>query len=109
MSENSENKQPDNGAAAATSGTAPVRQGPQTSSERWVKYGTNVIASSLLVIVLAGIVVWGVQRYAKKRFDATGDNTQSLKPQTVAVIQDVKSPVKIVSLYPRLRQEGAAG
>src|SRR5688572_16855786 len=106
MTENSESKQSPSTDAKAGGSAAPARQGRQTGSERWVRYGTNVVASSMLVIVLAGIVVWGVQRYAKKRFDATGDNTQSLKPQTVAVIQDVKSPVKIVSLYPRLRQEG---
>ena len=73
-------------------------------SERWLKYGLNVLLTSLLVIILAVIVVWGAQRY-RAREDLTSAGAYSLKPQTIQVISDLKSPVKVVSLYPRLKQE----
>ena len=78
--------------------------GPETRSERWMKYGLNVLLTSLLVVVLAGLAVWAAQRY-RARGDLTSAGNYSLKPQTVTVISDLKSPVKLVSLYPRLKQE----
>src|SRR5436309_957520 len=77
-------------------------------SERWVKYGLNVTLVSVLVVVLAFLVIWGAQR-ARKRADLTSAGSYSLKPQTVSVIGDLKSPVKLVSLYPRLKQEPGKG
>jgi hypothetical protein len=92
-------------APTADAGPAPVSfAGPETRSERWMKYGLNVLLTSLLVIVLAFIVVWAAQRY-RKRGDLTAAGSYSLKPQTVTVISDLKQPVKVVSLYPRLKQE----
>src|SRR4051812_20546358 len=76
----------------------------ESSSERWLKYGLNVLLTSVLVIVLAFLLVWGAQR-ARARTDLTSGGSYSLKPQTVSVINDIKSPVKLVSLYPRLKQE----
>ena len=78
--------------------------GPENRSERWMKYGLNVLLTSLLVVILAVLVVWGAQRY-RARGDLTSAGSYSLKPQTVTVINELKSPVKLVSLYPRLKQE----
>ena len=85
----------------------------EAQSQRWAKYGLNVLLTSILVVVLAFLVIWGAQR-ARRRADLTAGGSYSLKPQTITVINDLKSPVKLVSLYPRLRQEpgkgqGAAG
>src|SRR5204863_9925771 len=80
---------------------------PENRSERWMKYGLNVLLTSLLVVILAVLVVWGAQRY-RARGDLTSAGSYSLKPQTVTVINDIKSPVKLVSLYPRLKQEPGA-
>src|SRR3982751_309669 len=77
---------------------------PENVSERWMKYGLNVGLTSLLVLVLAFLVVWGAQRW-RKRGDLTSSGSYSLKPQTVSIISDVKSPVKLVSLQTRLKQE----
>ena len=81
---------------------------PQNASERWVKYGLNVVLTSLLVLVLAFLVVWAAQRW-RTRGDLTVSGSYSLKPQTVSVIGDIKAPVKLVSLYPRLKQEPGQG
>ena len=114
--------------AGATSGSTPPPPPPvgagyaggpgtfvsETSSERWMKYGLNVLLVSILVVVLAFLVVWAAQETItfrgrsfsfRGRADMTSAGAYSLKPQTVSVISDVKSPVKIVSLYPRLEQE----
>jgi hypothetical protein len=86
----------------------------ESSSERWLKYGLNVLLVSLLVVILAGLVVWAAQEsipfFGKRislraRADTTSSGSYSLKPQTVSVISEIKSPVKLVSLYPRLAQE----
>lgn len=69
-----------------------------TQKQRWVKYGANVVIASILVVVLAGAMVYAVQR-ARLRFDTTRDRIYSLKPQTVNVLKDIKTPIKIVSLY----------
>ena len=81
---------------------------PENASERWMKYGLNVVLTSLLVLVLAFLVVWAAQRW-RTRGDLTVSRSYSLKPQTVSVIGDIKSPVKLVSLYPRLKQEPGQG
>src|SRR3989442_9322125 len=81
---------------------------PETWSERWVKYGLNVTLTTILVVVLAFLVTWGAQR-KRSRADLTSGGSYSLKPQTVSVISDLKSPVKLVSLYPRLKQEPGKG
>jgi len=76
----------------------------EARNERWVKYGLNVLLTCILVVVLAFLVVWGAQ-WKRTRADMTSGGSYSLKPQTVSVIGDIKSPVKLVSLYPRLKQE----
>jgi hypothetical protein len=88
--------------APAGSGTAAAVA--ESASERWMKYGLNVLLTSLLVVVLAFLIVWAAQRY-RARGDLTSAGNYSLKPQTVTVIGELKSPVKLVSLYPRLKQE----
>ena len=92
------------GGNGSGNGAAHLATGPETRSERWMKYGLNVLLSSLMVVVLAVIVVWAAQRY-RARGDLTSAGAYSLKPQTVTVINDIKQPVKLVSLYPRLKQE----
>ena len=101
-----------------TTGTAapPGRQhgDPETARERWLKYGLNVVLVSLLVVILAALVVWlaqdtitiGKKSYSfRARGDLTSGGSYSLKPQTVSVISEIKSPVKVVALYPRLKAE----
>ena len=116
MSEVNDNQGPANAGGAAPHVAAPVPMpyGPETRHERWMKYGLNVVLVSLLVVVLAALVVWAAQAnitfrgktYSfRARGDLTSGGSYSLKPQTVTVISELKSPVKVVSLYPRLKQE----
>ncbi len=70
----------------------------ETQHERWLKYGANVVLVSLLVIVLSVLLVVLAQKY-NKRLDTTMAGLGNLKPQTLTVIQNNKSPIKIVCLY----------
>ena len=73
---------------------------PETQQQRWIKYGSNVALTIVVVILLAGLLTYLAQRF-NRRVDTTAGGSYSLKPQTVNIIKDLKSPVKIVSLYSR--------
>ena len=80
---------------------APAGQpGPETQQERWMKYGANVVLVSVIVVVL-GIVATGLAQVSKfkARLDTTHSGLYSLKPQTKAILKDLKQNVRIVSLY----------
>jgi len=79
-----------------------ARPAPESQKERWAKYGANVVLTCVIVIVLAGVAVWGASQI-KKPFDLTIGHTQSLKPQTVNVLHANHQPIKLVSLYARLK------
>ncbi|MGA2499364.1 MAG: hypothetical protein ABSH20_16615, partial [Tepidisphaeraceae bacterium] len=70
----------------------------ETQHERWLKYGANVVLVSLLVIVLSVLVVVLGQKF-NRRIDTTIAGLGNLKPQTLTVIQNNKTPIKIVCLY----------
>lgn len=80
----------------------------QTQSERWLKYGVNVAASSLIVVALAAVFVILAQRHPA-RIDTTLGGVYTLKPQTKAVVADLKQDVKLVSLYPNPVTVGKEG
>ena len=96
--------------------------GPETQSERWFKYGLNVVLTSVVVVVLAGILVWATNKdriplgsksiSLKLRKDVSGDASNVLKPQTVQLISDLPAgddkAITLVSLYPKLKKEEAA-
>ena len=108
LNDNDNRTDPDDTAAPpGRDETVTVSVGPETRSERWMKYGLNVLLTSLLVVILAALAVWAAQRH-RARGDLTASGAYSLKPQTVTVISELKSPVKLVSLYPRLKQEPGA-
>ena len=75
---------------------------PETQHERWMKYGANVVFTTLVVILLAIMLTWIVQARGW-RIDTTTGGTQSLTPQTVNFISDLKQPVHLVALYPKLK------
>lgn len=78
---------------------------PEAQKTRWLKYGTSVAFSVVLVIAIAVMAIW-ISQEKRWRADTTAAGLYSLKPQTVNIIRDLKSPVKIVSLY---RKYDAAG
>src|ERR1041385_1556343 len=80
---------------------------PESQSERRIKYGLNVALASVVVVLLAGCVVWLTQKWGR-RLDTTKIGLYSLKPQTLTVIKNNKSPVKIVSLYTKVKLEATA-
>ena len=77
--------------------------GPETQKQRWMKYGANVVLASV-VVVLLGIIFTALaqQSWAKLHVDTTEAGLYSLKPQTKAVLKDLKKDVRIVSLYTRI-------
>jgi hypothetical protein len=80
--------------------------GPESQRQRWVKYGANVALTVALVIALAAVVAFLGQRF-NKRIDTTIGGEYSLKPQTKAVLRDLKAPVTLVSLYSSQSRRGA--
>src|SRR3954466_12727856 len=70
----------------------------ETQKERWVKYGANVGLTIVIAIALAVLVTYLAQRFSR-RVDTTASGAYSLKPQTVNLIKNNKSDIKIVSLY----------
>src|SRR5450432_1505329 len=82
----------------------PKLTSPESQHERWLKYGANVLASSLVVVALAVMLTWMAQGHAM-RVDTTLGQTQSLRPQSVNFIQDLKQPVRIAALYPKLKSD----
>jgi hypothetical protein len=71
---------------------------PESQKQRWIKYGANVILTVIVVIILAILITWLAQRFSR-RVDTTASGVYSLKPQTVNIIRQLKSPIRIVSLY----------
>ncbi|MEO6437185.1 MAG: Gldg family protein [Tepidisphaeraceae bacterium] len=69
-----------------------------SQKERWIKYGLNVLVATIVVILLAGVLVYLAQRTGR-RIDTTASGAYSLKPQTVNLIRDLKGKTKLVSLY----------
>lgn len=77
---------------------------PESQRQRWMKYGANVVLSSIVVVLLAVMLTWLAQARAW-RLDTTLGGTQSLRPQSVDFINDLKQPVEIVALYPKLKSD----
>jgi hypothetical protein len=76
----------------------------ESQHDRWRKYGANVVLSSVIVILLAGMITWLAQAH-DLRLDTTVGGTQSLRPQSVDFIKNLKQPVRIVALYPKLKSD----
>ena len=70
----------------------------ETQRERWVKYGANVGLSVVVAGLLVALIVFLAQK-KDHRFDTTAEGNYSLKPQTINIINNLKSPITIVSLY----------
>jgi hypothetical protein len=81
---------------------AAVNPSYETQQQRWLKYGANVVLTVIAAIVLAILVVYLAQQF-RGRIDRTYGHIYSLKPQTINLIKDLKSPVTLVSLYSQSR------
>jgi len=77
---------------------------PESQKQRWIKYGANVALSSFVVIVLAFLLTWIAERHPR-RIDTTIGGAQSLRPQTLNFIKDLKQKVRIIALYPKLKSD----
>ena len=78
----------------------------ESQSQRWIKYGANVVFSSLVVIALAVMLTWMAESRTV-RIDTTTGGTQSLRPQSLNFIQGLKLPVRIVAVYPKLKSDSS--
>lgn len=77
---------------------------PESQHRRWMKYGANVVISSLVVVALAVMLTWMAEAH-DLRVDTTVGQTQSLRPQSVNFIRDLAQSVRIVALYPKLKSD----
>ncbi|MGD0462665.1 MAG: hypothetical protein ABSB74_09260 [Tepidisphaeraceae bacterium] len=82
----------------------PTLPPPESQHERWIKYGANVLISSIVVAALAVMLTWMAQGHAL-RVDTTVGQTQSLRPQSVNFIRDLARSVRLVALYPKLKND----
>jgi hypothetical protein len=71
---------------------------PETQHQRWAKYGSNVVLMIVLAVVVSALVIYMVQAN-DRRIDLSSQGVNSLKPQTLNVLRDLKSDVRIISLY----------
>src|SRR5258708_6473630 len=78
----------------------------ESQKDRWIKYGGNVVLTSVVVIALAVLVVYLFER-RPKRLDTTASGMYSLKPQTLKIIRDNPKRIKIISLYSRSKPPAA--
>ncbi len=76
----------------------PANFAPETQKQRWIKYGTNVALTIIIVVVLACLITYLSQRFSR-RVDTTATGIYSLRPQTVNLIKDLKQKITLVSLY----------
>ncbi len=70
----------------------------ETQRQRWIKYGANVLLATVVVISLAVLIIYLVEK-KPRRFDTTASGLYSLKPQTLNVIKANQQPITIISLY----------
>ncbi|MBV8780118.1 MAG: Gldg family protein, partial [Phycisphaerae bacterium] len=70
----------------------------ETQHQRWLKYVANV---GLTIVVAAAVVVLLIYlaQHKDHRFDTTAEGSYSLKPQTRQIIENLKTPITLVSLY----------
>lgn len=70
----------------------------QTQQQRWIRYGSNVALSLVVVVLLACALTYLAQRHSR-RLDTTSARVFSLKPQTINLIRNLDQKIKLVSLY----------
>jgi ABC-type uncharacterized transport system len=79
---------------ANTKSSPPV----ESQSQRWLKYGGNVAIACVAAVMLAVLVTYVAER-RPKRIDTTASGLYSLKAQTLKIIENVNTPIRLVSLY----------
>ncbi len=72
----------------------------ETQQQRWIKYGSNVALSIVVVILLAVAVTWIAQTSGWRK-DTTLGHVNSLKPQTLNILKNDHQKTKLVALYQR--------
>ncbi len=65
-----------------------VEQPVESQKERWVKYGANVALTIVIVVILAGFLIY-IAQSKHIRSDTTAGGVYSLKPQTRALLKDL--------------------
>ncbi|HYB72441.1 MAG TPA: GldG family protein [Candidatus Sulfotelmatobacter sp.] len=67
-------------------------------ARRQTRYGLNVLAMAVLLMLVIGFVEFFSARY-NKRLDLTEGRRYTLSPQTVKVVRELKKPVKAVAFF----------
>ncbi len=79
----------------------------ESQSDRWLKYGSNTLLVSAVVVLLAVAAVYLAERH-DRRTDTTQAGLYSLKPQTVKLIAANTQPIQIISFYTKAKPGDAA-
>ena len=82
---------------------APLPQAAEDQSQRWLKYGSNTVLVSVVVVLLAGLLIYLAERHDYRR-DETQAGLNSLKPQTVNLIRANTQPITITSFYSKAKR-----
>ena len=79
---------------------------PESQRERWMKYGSNVVLTVVVVVVLGVFVTALAQSHALRgQIDTTAEGSNTLKPQTVSIIKGLDGHVRLIGLYPKPKEE----
>jgi len=81
-------------AAPFSTPTAPKNLPVETQSQRWVKYGLNVVLTAVIVVILAGFLTYIAQKQNWRK-DTTAGGVYSLKPQTVGIVNSLDSRMRL--------------
>ena len=79
----------------------------ESQRERWLKYGGNVVLTTIIVLALAVLVSYLAERKTR-RIDTTFAGLYSLKPQTINIIKGNPQKIQITSLYTKAKQGNVA-
>lgn len=82
----------------------PTVYSPESQHDRRMKYGALVVFSTVAMILIAMMLTAMAQSHSA-RIDTTVGGTQSLRPQSLNTIRNLKEPVRIVALYAKFKRE----
>ena len=66
----------------------------ESQRQRWVKYGLNVALTILIVVALASFLTY-IAQSKNLRKDTTAGGSYSLKPQTIALVENLDSRMRL--------------
>ena len=96
-------------AEASALRTDPASAPPsETQGQRWLKYGSNVALTIIVVLAVGGFLIYFGQHWDYRK-DTTEMRSHSLSDPTVELVKTLPSKVKLVSLYTKVKPPDESG